>query len=293
MAEDRTSEFLSLAKNLPSSRAGGGGNSTLVTSGPSSGRYGRPDSAYAQLKDFHSTAGTISRDIAATSALLGELTQLVRQKSLFVDDSQRVNGLVMQIKSSIENLNGRLEEAGTVIAQQKRQLGKNSQAGQEASNLVGQLKEEFVQATAGFKKVLQQRTDTLKETSDRKRQVYGGGIGSSNNNNNGREEYSLNLQNKPPVYYDQEDDNPMPNMSSMGPMLDLTSGMSAGEPTSSSANLPRPRKSLRYLSVVGKNCHFRCVSRHFLPSPSHNKMVAPLFIWCCFSSFPPLGFPGI
>jgi hypothetical protein len=249
MAEDRTSEFLSLAKNLPSSRAGGS-STALVTSGPSSGRYGRPDSttapAYAQLKDFHSTAGTISRDIAATSALLGELTQLVRQKSLFVDDSQRVNGLVLQIKSSIENLNGRLEEAGTVIAQQKRQLGKNSQAGQEASNLVGQLKEEFVQATAGFKKVLQQRTDTLKETSDRKRQVYGGGGGiggsSSNNNNHGREDFSLNLQNKPPVYYDQEDDNPMPNMSSMGPMLDLTSGMSTGEPTSSSANLPRPRK---------------------------------------------------
>jgi syntaxin 5 len=229
MAEDRTSEFLSLARNLPAAdRLRPAGEDPL--SATATGRYGRNnESSYAQLKDFHTTAGGISRDIASTSALLAELTKVVRQKSLFQDDSHQVNDLVVRIKGSIENLNGRLDQAGQQIAIQKRQLGKNSQAGQEADNLVGQLKEEFVQATAGFKKVLQQRTDGMKETTDRKRQVYGG---SSKD-----QDYTsmVNLENKPPVYE-----------SSMGqggfPTLDLTSGMSAGEPTGSGSQLPRPRK---------------------------------------------------
>jgi hypothetical protein len=91
------------------------------------------------------------------------------------------------------------------------------------------LKEEFVQATAGFKKVLQQRTDGMKETTDRKRQVYGGSSKDQDYNS------MVNLENKPLVYE-----------SSMGqagfPTLDLTSGMSAGEPTGSGSQLPRPRK---------------------------------------------------
>ena len=267
MAEDRTSEFLALARSLPAN-----GNSGLTASGQSttssvsSGRYGRNDAstksnpAYAQLKDFHTTAGGISRDIAATSAMLSELAQLVRQKSLFVDDTQRVNGLVMRIKTSIENLNGRLDDAGNVIAQQKRQLGKNSQAGQEASNLVGQLKEEFVQATAGFKKVLQQRTDVMKETSDRKRQVYGG------DGNEDNPMPILSLENKPPVYVDSgavEKKNShggfgggagMSSSAQIGstpntfPSLDLTSGMAAGESSASGSHLPRPRKSFAFTS---------------------------------------------
>jgi syntaxin 5 len=232
MAENRTSEFMALAKSLPGSKTGA--SSSLSTA---SGRYGSaPNSTnsqksngnnYAQLKDFHNTAGGISRDIAATSALLGDLTRLVRQKSLFQDDTQEINDLVVRIKGSIENLNGRLDDAGRVIAQQKN---KKSQAGQEASNVVGQLKEEFGEAAAGFKKVLQQRTDVLKETTDRKLQIYGA-----------KEETSvLSLENKPPVYGD--------SMMSMGmggagfPTLDLTSGMTAGESTSSGSQLPRPRK---------------------------------------------------
>jgi syntaxin 5 len=167
--------------------------------------------------------------------LLADLTQLVRQKSLFQDDTHKVNDLVVRIKTSIENLNGRLDDAGRHIAQQKRS-GKNSQAGQAASNVVGQLKEEFGEAAAGFKKVLQQRTDVLKETTDRKRQVYGGGTDKDDNMMNNS---ILNLENKPPVYSSD---------GSMGmagfPTLDLTSGMTAGE---SSSQLPRPREYSRVL----------------------------------------------
>jgi methyl-accepting chemotaxis protein len=237
MADDRTSEFLSLARSLPeasSSTAYRQPHSAPSSLSPGVSTQPKNNLAYAQLKDFHTTAGGISRDIAAASQLLAELTQLVKQKSLFVDDSQKVNSLVVRIKSSVENLNGRLDEAGLQIVQQKRQLGKNSQASQEASNLVGQLKEEFGQAAAGFKAVLQQRTDTMKETSDRKRQVYGSS-----------EEISLvSLENKPIVYQQSMATTMNSSMGQSGfATLDLTSGMSAGEDTSSGSQLPRPRKS--------------------------------------------------
>jgi chromosome segregation ATPase len=238
MAEDRTSEFLSLARSLPeSSQASLANNNNSKSVGQQ--RYNRSnESSYEQLRDFHTTAGGISRDIAATSNMLKDLTQLVRQKSLFQDDTAKVNELVVRIKASIENLNGRLDAAGRQIAQQKRTLGKNSQPAQEATNMVGQLQEEFGQAAAGFKTILQQRTNVLKETTDRKRDIYGA-----------QEDIPvLNLENRPPVY---NYDTPSGGINAGGhggsgigaagfPTLDLTSGMAAGEPSGS--QLPRPRK---------------------------------------------------
>uniref|UniRef100_A0A7S0KXP8 t-SNARE coiled-coil homology domain-containing protein n=1 Tax=Asterionellopsis glacialis TaxID=33640 RepID=A0A7S0KXP8_9STRA len=181
--------------------------------------------------------------------MLSELTQLVKSKSLFVDDSSKVNMLVVRIKGNIENLNGRLDEAAQVISHQKRRLGRHSQAGQEASNLVGQLQEEFVEATAGFKKVLQERTDTLKDTTDQKRRVYG--AEGAQYESGGPDPSLVSLENKPIVYEQQASAAPNLSQSSFGghapssgplsfPTIDLTSqygGMSAGESTGS---LPRP-----------------------------------------------------
>jgi syntaxin 5 len=265
MAEDRTSEFLALARSLPegSQPTQIAALSASTVSNNVSGRYNRTkDSSYAQLRDFHTTAGGISRDIAATSNLLKDLTQLVRQKSLFQDDTAKVNDLVARIKSSIENLNARLDASERQIAQQKRSLGKNSQAGQEATNMVGQLKAEFGQAAAGFKTILQQRTNLLKETTERKRDIYGGG-------DEMEDVPVLDLGNRPPVY-SYSDNNAMGGgglgfAGGMGayPTLDLTSGMAAGEPSGS--QLPRPRESMS----SGHKSRFLCVVfvEILIPSP--------------------------
>ena len=235
--DDRTSEFLSLARSLPVAGSGASFQQPLASDTNS-----KTVNANDELRQFHKAAADISRDIAATSAMLSELAQLVRKKSLFVDDTQHINSLVMRIKANVESLNGRLDEAGAVIAKQKRKLGANSQAGQEASNLVGQLKEEFGEAAAGFKKVLQQRTNTMKETTDLKRQVYGGA-----DDDDPGDVPVLDLGNKPPVYLPHPVANtPMSgaplSLGSQFPTLDLTSGMSAGESSSSASQLPRPRK---------------------------------------------------
>jgi syntaxin 5 len=230
MADDRTSEFMALARSLPQERL-----NASIEAPQAQGRYrhnNNNDPAFTELRSFHQTASGISKDIAATSHMLAELTQYVKSSnSLFQDDSHQVNHLVMRIKQNIENLNGRLDQANTTIMYQKRKLG--AQAGQEATNLVGQLKEEFVQATAGFKKVLQQRTDNMKEASDQKMQVYGGAVD------------FVSLDNKPMVYGDSQLS--YGSGSAAFPTLDLTSGMSAGEPSGSS--LPRPRKLLKYSST--------------------------------------------
>jgi syntaxin 5 len=227
MSDDRTSEFMSLARSLPQTTPQEGTSSTSSTTAPhATGRYAKTPTPSSDLRAFHKTAADISKDIAATSAMLTELTQLVRNKSLFEQDSSNINTLVVRIKSNIENLNSRLDQAAVVLQQEKRRV--NTQAGQEATNLVGQLKEEFVQATAGFKKVLQQRTDAMKETSDAKQLVYGA---------SSSEQY-LNLDSKPPVYHSA------PSSASQLQQymsLDLTSGMmAAGESTSSTPQLPRP-----------------------------------------------------
>jgi len=260
--DDRTSEFQALARSLPGAdvRRGSPGSGVLPSSSmknasasPKSGEMGaaaKNNPAYAELRSFQLTAGGISKDIAGTSALLTELTSIVRNQSIITDDSetQRMNSLVVRIKSAIENLNSRLDIAGNTINQQKRRLGKNSQVGQQASNLVDELKSEFAAAASGFKKVLQLRTDTMKETDILQKQVYGKGAGGNGEDND-----------------DDDAENPMPNMSwapppvygnndsaqagggggggggDMGgfPTLDLTSGMmSPGQDTSS--GLPRP-----------------------------------------------------
>uniref|UniRef100_A0A7S4VKK9 t-SNARE coiled-coil homology domain-containing protein n=2 Tax=Ditylum brightwellii TaxID=49249 RepID=A0A7S4VKK9_9STRA len=258
MSQDRTPEFFAFAQSLPASNLNSDVGLSSVNNMSSTGRYGRStetmtqpygdNSAASELRNFHAAASEISRDIAATSTMLSELSQLVRRRTLFNDDNSRVNDLVLRIKSNIENLNGRLDDAGSAIEMQKRRLGRNSQVGQEASNLVGQLREEFVRATTGFRHVLQQRTDTMKENKERKAMVFG-----DNKNEASQPDDDLfALGNKPPVYGTAQDDKssmsqPSSLMSfSNAHKLDLTSGLlknqvtPAGESTSSYSNLPRP-----------------------------------------------------
>jgi syntaxin 5 len=217
-SDNRTSEFLNLARGLPDN----GSSST-----PLKGQQRQPPrqpaaQGVAELRTFHTQAAGISRDIGSTSALLSELTHAVRHKSLFQDDSANVNALVVRIKSAIENLNARLETADRTMQQQKRILGKNSQAGQEAANLVSGLQSEFAEAASDFKKVLQQRTENIKETEDLQRQVY----------SDMDEIPDMSRLTEPPLVFGG-------NNGGGFSALDLTSGlMAAGEPTGSS--LPRP-----------------------------------------------------
>jgi syntaxin 5 len=229
MSEDRTNEFLSIARSLPPT-AGANGSSRPAQRPTQPPPPAAQSSAFSELRGFHQEAAGISRDIASTSALLTELTNLVRHRSLFQDDAAAVNQLVVRIKTAIEHLNSRLDSADSVIKRHKRQL--NSQAGQEAANLVSGLQTEFAEAAADFKKVLQQRTENMRETDQMQKQVYGGGADDIDD----IPDMSSHLSAPPPVYGG-------PSYSANAfPTLDLTSSLqTAGQPTASSSSaLPRP-----------------------------------------------------
>mmetsp|Transcript_32810 Transcript_32810/g.71979 ORF Transcript_32810/g.71979 Transcript_32810/m.71979 type:complete len:502 (-) Transcript_32810:2904-4409(-) len=259
---------------------------TAAAGGKMTGRYGGagstqtdPSDPTNELRNFHNTASEISRDIAATSAMLQELASLVRRRNLFVDDTDRVNWLVLRIKTSIQSLDGRLDEASAVIQKSKRRLGRNSQRGEEVYNLGETLKEEYEQIGMGFKSLLEERSARMKDNEDRKKGVIGSGDGGDSASAGGGGEVVLGSR---PMVYDSgpatrdgspDDGDGLPGGSALGgansflaangaaggpgagPRLDLTSavmmgkrggngsegGMSAGEPSgSSSSYLPRP-----------------------------------------------------
>jgi aspartate oxidase len=126
MSSDRTSEFFSLARSVPSTPISSGQNTAQQQQQhqqQAAKSAANKNPAFHELRTFHQQAAGISRDIASTSALLAELTHAVRHKSMFQDDTATVNHLVVRIKTSIENLNARLETADRTIQQQKRVLG--------------------------------------------------------------------------------------------------------------------------------------------------------------------------
>ena len=289
---DRSDEFFALARSIPATGAmsairasgGGGGGITAANNSsssrssdnnntrssstlPSSQQQQQQNPALAELRKFRLAASDISRDVSTTSSLLAELSRLVKTgaggtRIFTADDSvnDRADALVLRIKSSIEGLHYRLEEAGSILEYSKRRLGKNSQAGLEASNLAEQLKEEFGKTANGFKAVLEQRSDGMKKTNDRKRRVIigsekggsGSGLGGLNDTTMDGGEVGveervdlMTLMNKPAVYGGGGGSSFGDSLSSGGgafaggglgmgggggggmPTLDLTSGMLA------------------------------------------------------------------
>ena len=289
---DRTDEFFSLARAVPATGAMssirvGGASSDMQQRQPGDIQHNKPQQqqnpALAELRSFRSAAAEISHDVSTTSSLLAELSRLVKTGAggtrMFADEAanEHADAIVLRIKSNIEALHSRLEEASVTLDRSRRRLGKNSQAGEEASNLVGQLKEEFVKTTSGFKAVLEERSDGMKDTNDRKRRVVGGSftMGSDEGTAPGEGERVdlTTLMNKPAVYGGEQRSASFGGEGMSGgmggglgssglggggnrgmPSLDLTSGMMAmaqrhqeevggGLPAGeSSSQLPRPRE---------------------------------------------------
>lgn len=272
MSLDRTTEFKSFASTLPCDAPST--NRVLFAPEPSReapsasgssavvGRYGLLSASdlnpSVELREFHTMASGISSDISITSSQLAELAKLVRSRHLFLaeEDTTKINSLVGNVKANIESLHFRLDEAQRVLNEKKKRIPKNSQAGQEATNVVDQLRHEFVQATQGFKRVLQQRSDGMKEVQDRKSAVLGQSDNSSNTN---KSMASAVMGNRPPVYGRSHTlDSTLPSVagrtliggSSAMPLLDLSSAYlpptSMDTPgvgdSAAGLHLPRPRK---------------------------------------------------
>lgn len=207
--QNRTTEFFSLCQSLPADTASTAPPAASSSSPNTPGRYSSTTTTTAnnptsELASFHQTASYLSQKIYSTSTLLNQLTTLIQSRSgsLFVDDSSQVNTLVLQIKSSIETLNSELDGANVLIERNKRRTG--AQAGLEANNMVGQLRDEFINTTKGFKDILKVRSERMKERNDRQSEVLG--FDSTKVGGGGGEEEMMEeslLGNKPRIYEDK------------------------------------------------------------------------------------------
>ena len=261
MGDDRTSEFLSIVKAVTISDA----SLEKQTNAHDKNQWNDDPSKksnFEELRTFHTQAADISKDIASTSALLTQLTEKVKHKSLLFQDQDSVvvNQLVVRIKQSIENLNSRIDLAEKTIQHQKRSLGKKSQIAESSTNLVLGLQNEFAQAASQFKDVLQQRTDSLKENDDfLRKQVYGG-----KDDMDDIPDMSTHLQTPPPVFshYSNGGLSQHGNVSGgLFPTLDLTSNL-VSDAANSSNLLPRPPGTTTPASISGGSSY-----RQSMPTP--------------------------
>lgn len=249
MSDNRTNEFFSLAKAIqvdPTIVTKNGNNSTSNRTSRANVADQKTSSSgstsFTEVRQFHVVAAGISKDIANTSLLLKQLTDKIKHKSLFSDNQNDMNQLVIRIKQSIENLNSRLDVAAKTLEQHKKLYGKKSQITEISNNVISELQNEFATAASQFKDILQQRTDSLKDVDTFKKQLL------SNNSYDDNEvdeipDMTSHLQQPPPVFGHQ---NSNLGGGSMFPTLDLTSSLmnpSTGidSPSSSMTNqLPRP-----------------------------------------------------
>lgn len=237
MSDNRTNEFLSLARTVKSTSRGNELQQQQQTTKTTKNEV---------RTTFHQQAAGISKDIASTSALLVQLTEKVKHKSLLFEDqdSMVVNTLVVRIKQSIENLNARLDSIQRIVQEQKR-ASQKSQMMEQTTNVVSGLQQEFAMAASNFKSILQQRTESLKDSDDFKRNMYRNGgeddVNEAEDDDDIPDMTSHLLQAPPPVF-GQHNQSHHPNSSdaaNMFPTLDLTSTLMGGMDGGGSV-LPRP-----------------------------------------------------
>eukprot|EP00588_Corethron_pennatum_P016054 CAMPEP_0194302818 /NCGR_PEP_ID=MMETSP0171-20130528/681_1 /TAXON_ID=218684 /ORGANISM="Corethron pennatum, Strain L29A3" /LENGTH=387 /DNA_ID=CAMNT_0039053451 /DNA_START=44 /DNA_END=1207 /DNA_ORIENTATION=+ len=244
--DDRTADFFGIATSLQQQLQGSPSSpqSAAAAVAHTSNEKPLPPDAYRDLRSFHDRVGVISQMVSETSGDLKELSTLVSRGGgrLFTvgEEASRMDGLVLGIKSSIEELNTRLDDANSYLQSRKRAMGgPSSHAVQSATNLVGQLHEDFASATAGFKKVLQKRSDGMKERNDRSKEMFGGGGGTAAGAPRIGGPGALALS-RPTVYGGALGVGGPPIYEPMNLKTGGTSGTPAGESSDSQSHLPRP-----------------------------------------------------
>jgi len=191
---NRTTELFALCESILISSC-----SKKYEISPNTSEYNSEDNNFncpgLKSRSFHSKASHLSNKIYTNSKLLLELTLLIRSqnRSLLGNESHRTNKLIIKIKSNIKYLNTQIEDLQTSLTNKNRKMGRNSQAGHEATNVVRQMQTDFSILTKGFKDILKDRSDLIKSMYGKK--CYA--LGQSDNNDAGI--FSI-FGNKPRVY---------------------------------------------------------------------------------------------
>jgi syntaxin 5 len=124
---------------------------------------------------FNEAAAEIGRGVHKTSGLLKNLMKLVRRQGLFDDPTEEINNLIFRIKQDLDELNTKCDSAQQYIESKKSMFGSVSQSADHNIKVVGGLKSDLMQATKGFKSILELRSSKMKDQQVRKVELIGKG----------------------------------------------------------------------------------------------------------------------
>ncbi|CEP09872.1 hypothetical protein [Parasitella parasitica] len=143
--KDRTSEFYALAERIK--KRGNGKNNN---NSPHLNK--RNVSATKTRSEFSRLAAQLSRNIAATSEKLEQLTYLTKSNDGFNDNHIKVNTLQQSLKQDITTLNKQLK----ILQSVKNGNRSNSkQASEHSNNVIISLQSKLADTSLGFKDILE------------------------------------------------------------------------------------------------------------------------------------------
>jgi len=180
VAVDRTTDFMEEVEKaklsgkgpLPKAARGDGGDGAVARARNTHGASDVAEDGAAEKRGgdaalLSRAVAEVSADIAKTSLKLRELTNLVRNRSIFDDRSDRANALTSDIKDEVQALNRRLDDLQSFVDARQR-AGASEQSRRHNESMVGSLKVQFNGLATKFKAVLRQRTSAMRAQSDRR-----------------------------------------------------------------------------------------------------------------------------
>lgn len=118
---------------------------------------------------FATQSAEVRKYLNATMTKLERLAKLASSKSVFDDPTQEIEELSYVVKDDIKMLQSRVSQLqGNINA--KRGVSVNDQIAQHSKAVVGAINAQLINATTGFKDVLQSRADNMKSQHDRRGQ---------------------------------------------------------------------------------------------------------------------------
>nr|CCA26417.1 syntaxinlike protein putative [Albugo laibachii Nc14] len=160
MAADRTSDFIDCCERYK--------RQVAPKRHPSTTSHRIPDPIQRNIQ-FNSAASGISKEICQASRRLQTLTQLVRQHSVFNDPTEAINATTMLVKKDITSITKQLDHLQEYV-HSRGDVTKSQATHSEV--IVSQMKSDLMDATQGFKNILETRQQNLKLQQDR-RAKYG------------------------------------------------------------------------------------------------------------------------
>jgi len=166
---DRTNEFMSAVKFMQGRQVNNLAPALQTT------RRGKIEMHH--WNEFMRIAKLIGRDIGNTYAKLEKLTILAKRKSLFDDRPVEIEELTYIIKQDIGSLNKQISQLQTLVKSRQTTNGRHMQT--HSNSVVVSLQSKLASMSNEFKKVLEVRTENLKQQKSRRDQFTQGPVSST------------------------------------------------------------------------------------------------------------------